>query len=64
MKKKYIKPYLEIIAGVLNTSILDGSTSGGGGGAPGEEPVTPIQPGGTIVDSKKNFNAWENWDEY
>ncbi len=73
MKKKYIKPYLEIVTGVLNASILAGSQSGGGSAGPGEnDPTTPINPtpppgggeSGPIVDAKKNFNAWENWDEY
>ena len=70
MKKRYIKPYLEIITGVLNASLLDSSTSGGGEGGNGGDPTTPIKPTpppggeGPIVDSKQHFNAWENWDEY
>ncbi len=73
-KKKYQSP--SFVMSVVDTSIclLAGSpnpSTGVGTKADGEninvsdkqEPYDPNNPSGDVYDGKQ-FNAWENWDEY
>lgn len=66
MKKKYIKPAVELECVELSSCILAGSPGsdyGIGGGNNGEEGETKKDDGDAL--SKQNqFSTWEDWDEY
>ena len=67
MRKKYIRPSVELVRHISETPILAGSpgTGSSGVGRDGEQKVesdgeTPGETG-----AKENqFSTWEDWDEY
>lgn len=67
MRKKYIRPSVELVRHISETPILAGSpgTGSSGVGRDGEQEVgsdgeTPGETG-----AKENqFSTWEDWDEY
>lgn len=69
MRKKYIRPSVELVRHISETPILAGSPGSGSsgvgrererevGGRDGEE--TPGETGAKY----NQFSSWENWDEY
>lgn len=70
MRKKYIRPSVELVKHISETPILAGSPGAGssGTGSDGEQGVgggkkDEETPGET--ETKYNqFSSWENWDEY
>lgn len=67
MRKKYIRPSVELVRHISETPILAGSPGSGssGVGRDGEQEVESDgeMPGET--GAKENqFSTWEDWDEY
>lgn len=69
MRKKYIRPSVELVRHISETPILAGSpgTGSSGVGPEGEQGVgggngedTPVETGAKY----NQFSSWENWDEY
>lgn len=70
MRKKYIRPSVELVRHISETPILAGSpgsaSSGAGGdgeqgvGGGGRDEETPDGTGAKF----NQFSSWENWDEY
>lgn len=69
MRKKYIRPSVELVRHISETPILAGSSGAGssGAGSDGEQGVgggdskdTPVETGAKY----NQFSSWENWDEY
>ena len=69
MRKKYIRPSVELVRHISETPILAGSPgtgSFGAGGDPkqgvggGDDKETP----GETAAKYNQFSSWENWDEY
>lgn len=69
MRKKYIRPSVELVRHISETPILAGSPGAGssGTGRDGEQRVgggggeeTPDETGAKY----NQFSSWENWDEY
>lgn len=69
MRKKYIRPSVELVRHISETPILAGSSGAGSSGA-GSDPKqgvgggdgkdTPVETGAKY----NQFSTWENWDEY
>lgn len=69
MRKKYIRPSVELVRHISETPILAGSPGSGsaGAGSDGKQGIgggrDEETPDGT--EAKYNqFSSWENWDEY
>lgn len=70
MRKKYIRPSVELVRHISETPILAGSPGAGssGAGSDGKQVIgggkkDEETPGET--EAKYNqFSSWENWDEY
>lgn len=71
MRKKYIRPSVELVRHISETPILAGSPGTGSfgaggdpkqgvGGGGGEDEETPVETGAKY----NQFSSWENWDEY
>lgn len=69
MRKKYIRPSVELVRHISETPILAGSPGEGSFGA-GRDPKQGVGGGGGEetpgeTEAKYNqFSSWENWDEY
>lgn len=69
MRKKYIRPSVELVRHISETPILAGSPGAGssGTGSEGEQGVGggsgEETPDGTGAKYNQ-FSSWENWDEY
>ena len=69
MRKKYIRPSVELVRHISETPILAGSPGAGSSGA-GSDPEHGVGGGGDEetpdgTGAKYNqFSSWENWDEY
>ena len=69
MRKKYIRPSVELVRHISETPILAGSPGAGssGAGGDGEQGVggggSEKTPDGTGAKYNQ-FSSWENWDEY
>ena len=69
MRKKYIRPSVELVRHISETPILAGSPGAGSSGA-GNDKKQEIGGGGGgdmpgETEAKYNqFSSWENWDEY
>ena len=68
MRKKYIRPSVELVRHISETPILAGSPGTGSSGA-GSDDEQEINRGGEEMPdgtgAKYNqFSSWENWDEY
>lgn len=69
MRKKYIRPSVELVRHISETPILAGSPGAGssGAGGDGEQGVGGGggEEGPSETGAKENqFSSWENWDEY
>lgn len=69
MRKKYIRPSVELVRHISETPILAGSpgTGSSGVGPDGEQGVGGGggEEGPSETGAKENqFSSWENWDEY
>lgn len=66
MRKKYIRPSVELVRHISETPILAGSPGSGSSGV-GSDPKQVIDgeetPGETGAKYNQ-FSSWENWDEY
>ena len=71
MRKKYIRPSVELVRHISETPILAGSPGTGSfgaggdpkqgvGGGGGEDEEPPVETGAKY----NQFSSWENWDEY
>lgn len=69
MRKKYIRPSVELVRHISETPILAGSPGSGSSGV-GRDPKQVIDRGDgeetpCETSAKYNqFSSWENWDEY
>ena len=69
MRKKYIRPSVELVRHISETPILAGSSGAGSSGA-GSDPKQGVGGGGgedTPVETGAKYNqfsTWEDWDEY
>lgn len=66
MRKKYIRPSVELVRHISETSILAGSSGAGSSGA-GGDPEQGVGGGdgpGETGAKYNQFSSWENWDEY
>lgn len=69
MRKKYIRPSVELVRHISETPILAGSPGTGSSGAGGDKEQNVGGGGGEETpdgtEAKYNqFSSWENWDEY
>lgn len=69
MRKKYIRPSVELVRHISETPILAGSPGTGSSGAGGDKEQKVGGGGGEETpdgtEAKYNqFSSWENWDEY
>lgn len=66
MRKKYIRPSVELVRHISETPILAGSPRSGSSGA-GGDPEQGVDGGdgpGETGAKYNQFSSWENWDEY
>lgn len=69
MRKKYIRPSVELVRHISETPILAGSPGSGSSGT-GSEDEQVIDSGdgkdtpGETGAKYNQFSSWENWDEY
>lgn len=69
MRKKYIRPSVELVRHISETPILAGSSGAGSSGA-GSDPKQVVGGGDgkdtpDETEAKYNqFSTWEDWDEY
>lgn len=65
MRKKYVKPNVEVVTHVLTTSILAGTNGTGSSGVGGDsETAVSGSDGPSETGAKQNqFAYWENWDD-
>lgn len=67
MRKKYIRPSVELVRHISETPILAGSpgTGSSAAGNDGEQEIGDDKdtPGETAAKYNQ-FSSWENWDEY
>ncbi len=69
MRKKYIRPSVELVRHISETPILAGSpgTGSSGAGSDDEQEIDrgdgEEMPDGTGAKYNQ-FSSWENWDEY
>lgn len=69
MRKKYIRPSVELVRHISETPILAGSpgTGSSGTGSEGEQVVGGGGGGETPGETGAKYNqfsTWEDWDEY
>lgn len=69
MRKKYIRPSVELVRHISETPILAGSPGAGssGTGSDGEQGVGGGDGKDTPGETEAKYNqffSWENWDEY
>lgn len=69
MRKKYIRPSVELVRHISETPILAGSPGAGSSGA-GSDPKQEVGGGdgkdtpGETGAKYNQFSSWENWNEY
>lgn len=68
MRKKYIRPSVELVRHISETPILAGSPGSGSSGV-GREREREVDRGdgdtpGETAAKYNQFSSWENWDEY
>lgn len=66
MRKKYIRPSVELVRHISETPILAGSpgTGSSGTGSDGEQEVGSGETPGETKVKENQFSTWEDWDEY
>lgn len=66
MRKKYIRPSVELVRHISETPILAGSpgTGSSGVGGDGEQEVGSGETPGETGAKENQFSTWEDWDEY
>lgn len=66
MRKKYIRPSVELVRHISETPILAGSpgTGSSGVGSDGEQEVESGETPGETGAKENQFSTWEDWDEY
>lgn len=69
MRKKYIRPSVELVRHISETPILAGSPGTGSSGAGGDKEQEVGGGGGGDMPGEtgakyNQFSSWENWDEY
>lgn len=66
MRKKYIRPSVELVRHISETPILAGSpgTGSSAAGNDGEQEIDDKDTPGETAAKYNQFSSWENWDEY